>query len=692
MGGWIGRGMGGSIGRGLGEWIGFRRHAPSPQFFRQNSARLGTALAVCALPVLSVSAPAARFPARAPQQGPTSLRNLSLEQLGQVEVTTYSKVPTELWNTPAAIYVITREQILRSGVTDLAGALRLAPGVEVGRMSSNYWAVGIRGLQNNFSKSVLVLIDGRNVYTPLFAGVYWDVQDMPLDDIDHIEVIRGPGGAIWGPNAANGVINIITRNSADTHGVLADTLEGTEDRTIDDVQIGGNRGKSDFRLYGRGFARRHEHDPSGLTVDSWHQDRFGFRGDRIVGQNAWLAEGDIYQGTSPHVTALGISNDRTSGGDINLRWEHDLTTRRGFYVQAYVDRTLRTHTAEVDESRDTIDIDFIQHFLAGKRNLISYGGTLRWSPWLTVPEVLLVPPGGTDHEHIGFVQDELRLRKNLQLTLGAKEENNNYSGWDFEPSARIIWSPGVEQAFWGAATRAVTTPSDLEENFHLQGVIGNLIEQVLGDRNFQSEQVTGYELGYRRMVTKNLFVDLAGYWNQYSRLQSFSAPSITSAGAYTYYTFRYTNQIAGSASGFELATEQQIRPWWRLDINYSYLNSDFTANGPTSNISSTGSVQTYEGSSPRHMVVVQSIFDLPARIQFDQMYRFVSDLPAQTVPAYQTMDVHLQKPLGHGFALEAVGQNLFQRFHTEWGTGNPGQTPEGIDRAAYVRLVFRSSR
>lgn len=627
-----------------------------------------------------------------PSPPATTLKNMNLEQLGEVEVTTYSKAPTQLWNTPSAIYVITHEQILRSGATNIADALRLAPGVEVGRMSSDFWAVGIRGLQNNFSKSVLVLIDGRNVYTPLFAGVYWDVQDMPLDNIDRIEVIRGPGATMWGPNAANGVINIVTKNSADTQGFFADGLAGSEDHTLDDAQFGGSNGDLHYRVLGRGFERRHEYNPDGPEIDSWHQERLSFRGDRMAGDNAFLAEGDVYKGTAPHITALGNSNDQTSGGDVNLRWEHDFTDQKGLYVQAYFDRTLRTHTAEVDESRDTIDMDFMQHFMAGHANLISYGGTLRWSPWLTVPEDLLVPPGGTDHEHVGFVQDEIRLKNSLRFTAGAKEENNNYSGWDFEPSGRLLWSPGNEQALWTAVTREVTTPSDIEENFRLQASAGTVVLQVLGNHNFQSEQVTGYEIGYRRMMAQRLLVNLAGYWNQYSRLQSFSAPAISTTGGYTYIKYLYTNQISGSASGFEIGTEAQIEAWWRLNTNYSYLNSDFAANGATSNISSTGSVQTYDESSPKHTVTAQSLFDLPGGIQFDQMYRFVSALPAQEVRAYQTMDSHLQKTLGRGFAVELVGQNLFQNSHAEWGTGNPGQQPLGIYRAGYARVIFHSGK
>ena len=202
---------------------------------------------------------------------------MSLEQLGQVEVTTFSKAPTPLHDTPAALYVITSEEILRSGVTTIPDALRLAPGVEVGRLSSTTWAVSIRGLQNNFSKSVLVLIDGRNVYTPLFAGVYWDVQDLPVEDIDRIEVIRGPAGTIWGPNSANGVINIITRKAADSKGVQASALVGNMDHTIDDLQIGAGSGDTNFRVFGRGFERAHEYHTDGINDDTWHEERLGFQ-------------------------------------------------------------------------------------------------------------------------------------------------------------------------------------------------------------------------------------------------------------------------------------------------------------------------------------------------------------------------------------------------------------------------------
>ncbi|HEX8710259.1 MAG TPA: TonB-dependent receptor plug domain-containing protein [Terracidiphilus sp.] len=631
-------------------------------------------------------------PAEAPPQpvnNAQSLRNLTLEQLAGVEVTTYNKTPSELWNTPAALYVITGDQIRRSGVTNIADALRLAPGVEVGRVSSTTWAVGIRGLQNNFSKSVLVLIDGRNVYTQLFAGVYWDVQDMPVEDIDHIEVIRGPGGTIWGPNAANGVINIITRNSSDTHGIYADALAGTEDQTIDDLQVGGAAGSFDYRIYGRGFQRRHEYHSDGLNDDTWHQERLGFRADRSWKKQDFFLDASLYRGNSPHIVGATARYDEVSGGDINLRWDHNLSRDKGCYLQAYFERALRNRTA-INEGRNTFDIDFIQHFRLGEKNLVSYGGTLHWSPWRTTPAGVFVPSKGTDHEHTGFLQDEIRLAHRVWLTAGTKVEHNNYSGFDLQPSARVLWSAGEEQAVWGGITHAVTTPSDLEDNFNLQGITPTLIVQVLGNRSFKSEGVTGYEAGYRRLLGSRVYASLSGFWNEYSRLQSFSAPDVTTSGGKTVITIQYQNQITGSAAGAELVTQTQLAPWWRFNANYSFVNSDFSANGPTSDISSSGSVRTYEGSSPKHQINVQSMFDLPAHIQFDQTYRFVSALAAQKVPAYQTMDMRLQKALGRNISLELVGQNLFQNRHYEWGTGDPSQPPIGIYRAGYIRLSFQT--
>ena len=346
------------------------------------------------------------------------LKTMSLEQLGNVEVTTFSKAPSPLHDTPAALYVITREEILRSGVTTIPDALRLAPGVEVGRLSSTTWAVSIRGLQNNFSKSVLVLIDGRNVYTSLFAGVYWDVQNLPLEDIDRIEVIRGPAGTIWGPNSANGVINIITRKAADSKGVQASALVGNMDHTIDDLQIGAGSGDTNFRLFGRGFERAHEYHTDRIDDDTWHQERLGFRIDRNKDTAEMMLEGDLYKGTSPHIVGTALSNDQTSGGDVNFRYQTLQANGKGLMLQAYFDRTNRTH-GFLGDTRDTIDIDFIDRFKLGGSNLLSVGAGLRWIPFNVIPTVAgegLVPPTGLDHIYTGFLQDEIRLGQTVNLT------------------------------------------------------------------------------------------------------------------------------------------------------------------------------------------------------------------------------------------------------------------------------------
>ena len=635
------------------------------------------------------------FPSQ-PTDAQKNLKSMSLEDLGKIEVVTFSKTPVQLQNTPSALYVITSDDIMRSGVTNIADALRLAPGVEVGRFTSTSWAVGIRGLQNNFSKSVLVLIDGRNVYTPLFAGVYWDVQDMPLEDIERIEVIRGPGGTIWGANAANGVINIITKRAAATQGVMATALGGTEDHTIDNLQYGSTTPHNiEYRVLGRGFERLHEYHTDGIDDDNWHQERFGLRADLDSGRNSYLAEADIYKGDSPHIITSTPYDDRTSGGDINLRWQHTFANNSGFSLQSFFDRTDRTSTGDVSETRNTIDIDFIHHLPIGTRHSFSYGAGLRWSPYQVVPPnpyETLVNASGLDHVYTGFLQDQVQLAEKLFLTVGAKFQENNYSGFDIQPSGRLIWSPGKNQSLWMGITRAVTTPSDLEEGFHLEGALTPTeFIVVAGNPKFKSEDLIGYELGYRRLITPRLYFDLAGFWNQYGRLQSFSAPMTSSVNGNTYITIEYENQISGSTSGIEIAPHFELKPWWRFNVTYSYLNSNFHAAGATSNISSTGSVNTYEKSSPKHDATVQSKIDLPCQFKFDQVYRFVSALPAQKVEAYQTMDVRFGRSLGRDLSLQVVGQNLFQHEHDEWGTGDPNQPLIGIYRAGYVKLTFMAN-
>jgi iron complex outermembrane recepter protein len=628
------------------------------------------------------------------------LAALSLEELAHVEVTTADKAPQEISQTPAAVYVITQDEIRRSGVTSIADALRLAPGVEVGRLSSTTWAVGIRGLQNNFSKTVLVLIDGRSVYTPLFAGVYWDVQDLVLDDIDRIEVIRGAGGTIWGANAVNGVINIVTKNAADTHGALVSLSGGTLDRTIDHIRFGGgNGGNFDYRVYVKGLARGPEFHVDHNNYDEWHQQRSGFRMDLKHGADGFMLEGDLYKGDSPHQIGVNNVTDTVSGGNVVGRWNRTINAASDFYFQGFFDRTIRIGP-QLGETRNTIDFDFLHHLKVGARHDFRWGGGLRWSPSRFLqqqPTIDLLPHDETDHVYSGFGQDEIQLNRRLLLTVGSKVQHNNLSGFEIEPSARVLWTPGENRSFWAAVTRAVATPSRIEENFRLSAPISTnppISLLVAGNSDFKSVAVVSYEAGYRQLVSPDVYVDLAAFSNHYSQLQSFGA-IVTSFEAtppppHTLLTIPYGNAISGSSNGFEIAPSWQTTPWLRLSGSYSLAAVDVRANAPTVDISSTGSVRTYEGSTPRHQFEMRCAMNLSKRFEFDPMYRYSSALPAQGVGAYYTMDARFGWNLNSNLQVSVVGQNLWQPHHNEWGTGDPGQTPVGVRRAAYVKLVWKN--
>jgi iron complex outermembrane recepter protein len=631
------------------------------------------------------------------RQGNAPLKSFSLEELGNVEVISTSKEPVAAWRTAAATYVITSEDIRRSGFTNVAEALRLAPGVEVSRISSTTWAIGIRGLQSNFSKSVLVLVDGRSVYTPLFAGVYWDVQDMVLEDIDRIEVIRGPGATIWGPNAVNGVINIITRNSKDTQGLLVSATVGDQDRPIAVVRYGGSIGTDfNYRVYAKGFAREPMFHADRNDFDAWHQERGGFRADWNVGNNALMFEGDIYGGTSPHLVATSVSTDETSGGSLVARWRRELSKGSDLYLQTYLDRTIRIGS-QLGETRNSFDVDFLHHIKVGEHHDFSWGGGLRWSPnniIQQVPSVNVLPHQSTDHVHSAFVQDEIQfLKDRVALTLGAKLQHNNYSGFDVQPTARILWAPNARQSFWAAITRAVTTPSRIEEDFLLTGQVGNTVLRVVGSHAFKSESMIGYEGGFRRTISPRFTIDVSAFHNRYEDLQSFGA-AVTSVEATpppprTIITIPYGNAITGVTNGVEVAPSWQARPWWRLTGAYSYVGIDLHATQPSLDISSTGSVNTYENSTPHHQFNIHSTFNLPGGFEFDQFFRSASVLPAQKVSSYQTVDARLGWKSKSGLELSLVGQNLIEPYHYEWGTGDPLQQLIGIRRAIYGRVVWR---
>lgn len=662
--------------------------------------------AICAAILLSPAAApraSAQSDSAANQQQTNPLAGLSLEQLGNVEVTTASKEPEELWQTPAAIYVLTQEDIRRSGATNIPEVLRLAPGVEVSRIDSAHWAVGIRGFGSTFSKSVLVLIDGRSVYTPLFAGVYWDVQNVLLADVERIEVIRGPGGTIWGANAVNGVINIITKSAKDTQGALVSSGGGNVDQGTGAVRYGGTAGRGfNYRVYGMGFTQGPELHSDGHNFDDWRMGQAGFRSDWTSrGRDAFTLQGDIYRGEAGGGTSLGSysppeqlvleANADVNGGNLVGTWRHKFSADSDFRLQAYYDRTSRL-TPQLGEIRDTFDVDFLYHRALGSRQDVLLGAGGRWSPdtiQQTYPTLDILPQQETDHIYSWFLQDKFAVvPRKLWLTLGSKFEHNNYTGFEAQPDARLLWTPATHETFWAAATRAVRTPSQLERGLQLTDFLAaSTYLRVVGSDNFDSEHLIGTEVGYRQLLTRGLYIDVTGFRNDYNDLYGYGTGSIfveaSPPPAHVVLELPLANALEGDTSGVELAPDWKPLPWLELRGSYSFLHLAVSdKRGFTDNLNTVSD----NGSSPHDEAEMQSLFNLPKALELDLTYRYMSALPAQMVDAYQTGDVRFGWRPGGRFELSIVGQNLFQPEHAEFG-GDPGPLVQ-IKRSIYAEITW----
>jgi iron complex outermembrane receptor protein len=643
---------------------------------------------------------------------PTILKSLSLEELSQIEVTTPSKEPVKASQTPSAIFVLTGEDIRRSSATSIPAALRLVPGVEVARIDANKWSIGIRGFGSRLTRSVLVLIDGRTVYTPLFDGTYWEVQDTPMDDIDRIEVIRGPGGTIWGPNAVNGVINIITKDSKETHGMLASAGGGNEEQGFFNFRYGGGNGKGlNYRIYGKGFTRGPEVHPDGRNFDDWRAAQTGFRMDwQKNDRDSFTLQGDLYQElagerveavsyTQPY-SQIVDANAQLSGGNLMGRWKRTLSAGSDIQLQAYYDRTNRSE-ANFGEVRNTFDVDFLERFRLPARQQLSWGLGARVDP-VTNSEVVsgltFDPPKRTDYLLTAFVQDEIGLvDRRLSLTLGTKFLRTNFTddGIELEPSVQFLWTPSEKQTIWAAFTHALRTPSDSEANFNLSGFIGTTANgtpyfaRFNANPNFASEQLNGYELGYRRLVTPKLYVDASGFYNHYHDLFSediTGQPFVETRSGSTHFLLpaQFRNGLRGATKGVEITPEWRPAAIWRLRGSYSYLHINLDKSPGSGDV---GSAPGIRGASPQHQVTVQSALDLSKKLQLDLTYRYVSALPGQLVPAYSTADARLGWRVSGPLELSLSGRNLFQPSHAEYGT-DPGPLI-GIRRSAYATITWR---
>ncbi|HTW46791.1 MAG TPA: TonB-dependent receptor [Acidobacteriaceae bacterium] len=646
-------------------------------------------------------------PSHASQSQTAQLKSLTLQQLGNIEVTTVSKQPEEVWHTPAAVFVLTHDDIRRSGATTIPDLLRLVPGVQVAQEQSDQWAVGIRGFDGQFSRGLLVLIDGRSVYTPLFEGVYWDVQDLPLDDIDRIEVIRGPGGSVWGPNAVNGVINIITRSAADTQGTMVDADGGGPvEHFAGSIRAGFSPTPNlQMRVFAKGFDRGPEFNPGHDPYDHWRQERGGFRADWSPTQNDKLtATGMIYGGRTGDQNAIGqftppaqliVDGEQlVSGGDVMLRWDRQLGGGSDLYLQGYIDRTNRA-TSQFTETRDTVDLDFIDHVANLPRQDVILGAGLRESPSnivQTQTTVNFLPHAQNDYLYSLFAQDAIVLMPDrLTFTLGSKIEDNNFSGWGAEPSARMLWNPRSHTTLWGAVSRALRTPGRVDSDLTL---IGNYLASppifvsVNGNPNFKPEVLIGWEAGYRQLLHPTFYVDVAAFHNQYDDVESYGGPiplitTPTQPYPYTSINVEFANGLRGVTDGLEIAPDWKPVSWWELRGSYSHLHMALHSKPGYSQASYAAGD---EGSAPDHQASLQAVFTLPRAFVIVPDYRYMSALPADSVKACQTADARIAWSFAKHYGISVNGRNLLQPYHEEFAGDNGN--PVGIRRSLYAGLEW----
>ncbi|HEU5023052.1 MAG TPA: TonB-dependent receptor [Bryobacteraceae bacterium] len=647
---------------------------------------------------------------------PGVLKKLSLEELAQIEVTTPSKAPVSAFDSPSAVFVITGEDIRRSGATSIPEALRLAPGVEVARIDANHWSIGIRGFGTRLTRSVLVLIDGRTVFTPLFDGTYWEVQDTLLEDVDRIEVVRGPGATVWGPNAVNGVINVVTKSAGETHGTFVSLGGGNEEQGFLNARYGGGNGKNfNYRFYGKAFTRDAELHPDNAYFDDWRSIQGGFRMDwSDTGRGAFTLQGDIYREEAGERVQAGAytppyqynidDNEFLSGGNILARWQRSLSQRNDVQVQFYYDRTNR-HEPNLGELRNTFDVDFLQNVQLG-RHKVSWGLGARFEPVRDIQVVTgltFLPAERADYLLTAFLQDEIQLvRDRLTLTLGAKALHTNFThGIGYEPSIRLAWTPDAKQTVWAAFTHALRTPSDVEENFYLSGLVGILpdgtpwLGRFNANSNFATEQMNGYELGYRRLFGKHVLTDISSYFNHYHNLfdQEITggiffedgAPGVTGPVVpHIMLPLQFGNGLLAYTKGIEVSPEWRPTASWRLRGSYSYLHMNVYKAPDSADIGTAAGIQ---GASPEHQVYIQSELDVSKKIQLDLTWRHVSRLLAGPVPAYSTADARIGWRFTPGLELSIAGRNLLQPSHIE-DAGDPGPLV-GIERSGYAQLTWR---
>ena len=592
-------------------------------------------------------------------------------------VTSVAKRPEKLSEAASAIQVITGDDIRRAGSTSLPEALRLASNLEVAQVDSRQWAISARGFNNVFADKMLVLVDGRTVYTPLYAGVYWDVQDTMLADLDRIEVISGPGATQWGANAVNGVINVTTKSAKDTQGGLLVAGGGTELRNSDEMRYGGKLAPNlYYRVYAKYSDRGDSVRPSGRkSDDAWRTGQVGFRMDYDAAAGDVLTlQGDVYDGDMGQV---GPDNIRVNGGNLLGRWSRRFDDNSDLKVQVYYDRTHRRIPGSFTQDIDTYDVDFQHRRPLGPAHDFVWGLGYRFvqDNVVNTPANAFLPPEVGRGSFSAFAQDEIALsRDRLHLTLGTKVEHNDYTGFEIEPSARLAWRPDLKQTLWGAISRAVRTPSRIDRDLYSPATPPY---RITGGSKVVSEKLIAYEAGYRVQLEPQLAFSLATFINSYDDLRSLEPLNPPQA-----FPVAASSGLRGRSAGAELTVEWQVAPRWRLRAGWTELRVRSEPQPGNLDRSARDSVAR----DPNRQISLRSLLDLSAKWECDATLRYVAPINMSSVPGYAEADLRLGWRPTAAWELSLLGQNLLHARHPEFNS--PGTRRE-LQRAVYGKASWR---
>ncbi|MEI2657699.1 MAG: TonB-dependent receptor [Nitrosomonas sp.] len=642
--------------------------------------------------------------------------DLSLQELMNIKVVNVSSVSRhsqKLTEVASAVFVITQDDIRRSGATSIPDALRMAPGVQVERIGTDKWAVSIRGFNGFSADKVQVLIDGRSDYSPLIAGTLWAQQDTLMEDIERIEIIRGPAATVWGTNAVNGVINVITKNAASTQGALLTAGGGSFEHGFGSARYGGKINEdTPFRIYAKGFSRDNTVSLSGGNAhDQWHSVRGGFRLDHARGIDQFTLQGEGFFNATGNTTSQNypISNPiqigTQEGGYMRFRWDRVFSDQSSLMFQAAYDRNHFRLLPIMEYKAESVDIDFQHRFpLFDKHNLI-WGGHYRANHNKVINTEIMQfnPQERTNHFFSGFIRDEVALiPKHLLFSLGTRVDHNDFTGLEIQPSTRLTWVPNSQNSVWIAISRAVRTPSRTEQDARVTyGNLTNLLGMsnlpvsihgiLQGINSFDSEKLLAYELGYRHQFSSRASIDIAGFVNDYSNLRDFSFGALAlSSGLPQQLILPIfpNNKAAALTYGFEVAADWKPLEKWRLQGNYSYLNIHTSL----SNELFRNFDPTSGGASkvnPQHQLSFRSNYDITEKLELNLWLRYTSNISFYNIPSYAAMDAKLiWKPM-RNVELFAVGQNLLSGSHREFEADTLSSVSTLIPRGVYVGAQWR---